>query len=85
MGDVFNNLVVDVFCEFYCALCPTGGADSAALAWFDKLTTGEKATRSECLQWFDKLTTGEKATRSECLQWFDKRTTGRTTSRKQPY
>ncbi len=49
VGDVFNNLVVDVFCEFYCALCPTGGADPAALTWFDKLTTGEKAIRSECL------------------------------------
>jgi hypothetical protein len=31
VGDVFNNLVVDVFCEFHSALCPTGGADPAAL------------------------------------------------------
>ena len=49
VGDVFNNLVVDVLCKLNSALCPTGGADPAALAWFDKLTTGEKAIRSECL------------------------------------
>jgi hypothetical protein len=32
MGDVFNNLVEDVLCKFYSALCPAGGADPAALA-----------------------------------------------------
>ena len=50
MGDVFDNLVVDVLCKFYSTLCPAGGADPAALTWFDKLTTGENATRSEYLQ-----------------------------------
>ena len=48
MGEVLDNFAVDVLRGLHGALDAAGGAHPAALAWFDKLTTGENAIRRDC-------------------------------------